>query len=172
MISGDLAELAKFHQKYEVESVQNLMQSKDAIPQAVRVLEFFYPAGAFRGMDPSEIYPLLEPQRRFVAPLLALADKGDIVVHAFEPSAVHQVSTEVFVLAGKQDEAVDYRTSIALSYSYPHHCLFIANDNHVFSKLTAADAEGSLLQTFLGFGINSKELSNVLKRDQQFRWTE
>ncbi len=54
----------------------------------------------------------------------------------FDFAALHRCAADVFLLAGRYDEAVDYRTEIALASSYPHHFLFIADDNHVFSALS------------------------------------
>jgi hypothetical protein len=71
-------------------------------------------AGAFGTPERDEIHPLVDAQRIFTQPLLDLIDSGAIPAPNFDLTAAHRLATtEVFVLAGYRDEAVDYRTSIA-----------------------------------------------------------
>jgi hypothetical protein len=93
-------------------------------------------------------------------------------VPTFGLSAAHRLRTEIFVLAARWDEAVDYRTSIALAYIYPRHELFIADDNHLFSKLSAGGLHRRLVQTFLEHGLESAELRGVINSAQPYRWKE
>lgn len=80
--------------------------------------------------------------------------------------------TEVFVIAGRWDETVDYGTSIALANSYPLHQLLVADDNHLFAKLNASGLRLHLLRTFLKYGLNSPQLNEALQACEPYRWKE
>ena len=170
LAKGETVKYEQARKDYEVDDVLKLSRSPEIIPQNVRVLELLQPSGAFDRIGGPAIYPLLETQREFIKPLLELLDRGKIGLTPFDPQAAHSLTTEVFVLAGRFDEAVDYRTSIALSYLYPHHVLFIADDNHVFAKLTESGASSRLIHTFLRFGIASPQFETALEHSNEFRW--
>ncbi len=148
LASGALDEYERVRKEYEVDWVIRLSESAEIIPQNVRVLELIYPSGAFQRIGREGIYPLIETQRHFTRPMLSLLDEGKISLPALDTLAAHSLVTEVFVLAARWDEAVDYRTAIALGYLYPHHHLFIADDNHVFAKLTESRLGSRLMQAF------------------------
>lgn len=126
LAAGDRSEYDKDLPLYEVDSISKLEQSNDAIPQDVRVLELLYPTGAFAGTSGNLVRPLIDTQGEFIHPLLYLVNAGKVPPPTFSQEPAHALRTEVFVLAGRFDEAVDYRTSIALAYMYPKHYLFIA----------------------------------------------
>jgi hypothetical protein len=130
-------------QTYEVDDVLTLLQSRDSIPQNVRVLELIGPSGEFEAPT-APVSPLIDPQ----AGLIALEHAGRIPTPGFDVEPGHHAQTECFILATRQDEAVDYRTVIALTYAYPHAALFIADDNHTFLKLSAAGTDGKLIRAF------------------------
>jgi hypothetical protein len=169
---GDLQYYEKSRKEYQVDDVLKLSESSGVIPQNVRVLELIYPSGAFRRIGQDEIYPLIESQYHFTRPLISLIEAGKIPRPGFDISAAYRLNTEVFVLAARWDEAVDYRTSIALAYSYPRHQLFIADDNHVFTKLTESGVTKQLVQAFLKYGIGSPELQGALQAAEPRRWAE
>ncbi|HET9729076.1 MAG TPA: hypothetical protein VFR41_06615, partial [Acidimicrobiia bacterium] len=123
----DTASLRRFEERYEVPGIMRLESSHDVIPQNVRVLELIYPSGAFGDTAVAGIYPLVESQAAFIRPLLDLVAGGKIAVRARDQRTAHRARTQVFVLASRGDEAVDYRTSIALANQYPVHELFVAN---------------------------------------------
>jgi pimeloyl-ACP methyl ester carboxylesterase len=170
--SGDDAVYAELRRAYEVDGVTELMRSKAAIPQIVRVVELIGPSGAFDGPR-SGLSPLIEPQQGFAKPLLDLQRAGRIPAPAFDLDALHRIGTEVFILAGRDDEAVDYRTSIALAYSYPRHLLFIAGgDNHNFSHLDASGETARLVQAFFESGATSPRMAQALAAAGPDRWIE
>ncbi|HEV3470644.1 MAG TPA: alpha/beta hydrolase [Pyrinomonadaceae bacterium] len=172
LAEGDAALYERARKEYQADEVLKLYESAESIPQVVRVLELIHPSGAFRRLGGEAVYPLLESQHHFQKPLLALLEAGTIPAPSFDLSAAHRLDTEVFILAGRRDEAVDYRTSIALAYSYPRHQLFIADDNHVFSKLNEAGLVNRLLQGFLGSGPGSTEYQQALAAAAPYRWSE
>jgi hypothetical protein len=89
----------------------------------------------------------------------------------FDFAALH-CPAEVFVLAGRYDEAVDYRTEIALASQYPKHVLFIADDNHVFSTLTSNGVSLKLISSFFSTGINSTASTAAMFEARKYRWSE
>lgn len=172
LADGDMRKYEQAKKEYEVEGVMKLSQSPEIIPQDVRVLELIYPSGAFQRLGGEGIYPLLETQHHFIKPLITLLAEGKINSPAFDTLRAHSVAAEVFVLAGRWDEAVDYRTAIALAYLYPHHHLFIADDNHVFAKLTESGTSSRLIQAFMKFGLDGPEFKSALNASKARRWTE
>src|SRR2546430_10390831 len=105
-----------------------------------------------RTLDPARVQPLIETQYHFTQPLIRLVESGEIPAPTFDITAAHRLDTEVFILAGRADEAVDYRASIALAAHYPHHYLFIANDNHTFEKLNKSGDSNRIVRAFLESG--------------------
>lgn len=172
LAASDMRKYEEAKKEYEVEGVMKLSESPEIIPQDVRVLEFLYPSGAFQRIGGEGIYPLLETQHHFISPLLTLLAEGKIDLPAFDTLPAHSLAAEVFVLAGRWDEAVDYRTAIALAYLYPRHHLFIADDNHVLGKLTESGTSSRLIQAFMKFGLDGPEFKSALDASKAHRWTE
>jgi pimeloyl-ACP methyl ester carboxylesterase len=172
LAKGAMSDYERARKDYEVDDVIKMSESNDIVPQNVRVLELIYPSGAFQSLGDGAIYPLIETQHHFLEPLISLLNTGRIPAPSFDDSAAHKSQTEVFILAGRWDEAVDYRTSIAFAYGYPKHELFIADDNHVFSKLSEGGADTQLLRSFFHGGLGSSEFQNAIKNATQFRWVE
>jgi pimeloyl-ACP methyl ester carboxylesterase len=172
LAEGDRSELERACKEYQVDDVIKLCRSDEAIPQHVRVVEMLRPTGAFRRLGGAEILPLIETQHTFTKSLLDLIDAGRIAEPHFDCTAAHRLETEVFILAGRWDEAVDYRTSIALAHAYPRHQLFIANDNHTFKALNRDKTGTDILRAFLGHGLASAELRQALQAAEPVRWSE
>lgn len=170
--SGDAAVYQRLRKEYAVDEIIKMSESNDIIPQNVRVVELIYPSGAFQTANDGAIYPLIETQRHFLEPLLSLIDAEKIPAPSFDPSGDHQLQTEVFILAGRRDEAVDYRTSIALAYRYPKHFLFIADDNHVYSKLVETGTSKQLIQSFFRSGLDSEDFGSAVRNAAPYRWQE
>jgi hypothetical protein len=80
--------------------------------------------------------------------------------------------TEVLILAARWDEAVDYRTQIALAHAYPRQLLFIANDNHVFVGLDKNGVRSKMIRAFLRTGLGSPEMDAALRAAEPLRWHE
>ncbi len=92
---------------------------------------------------------------------------------AFDLAPAHRLfETEVFILAGRWDEAVDYRTQIALAHAYPRELLFIANDNHVFTGLDKKGVRSQMIRAFLRAGLGSLEMDAALRAAEPLRWRE
>lgn len=172
LANGDRHYYEQVRREYEVDAVMKLSESPEIIPQDVRVLELLYPSGAFHNLDGKTIQPLIETQYYFTKPLISLVEAGKLPAPTIDFTPAHHLDAEVFILAAKGDEAVDYRTSIALAYSYPRHQLFIADDNHVFAKLTESGFINLLVRSFLKFGLDAPESKRALEKSKAYRWTE
>jgi pimeloyl-ACP methyl ester carboxylesterase len=171
LAKGDTQYYENARKEYQVDDVLKLNEAPEGITQNVRVAELIYPSGAFQRLNTEAINPLIESQYHFLKPLVTLIEAGKIPAPAFDISPAHRLETEVFVLAGRGDEVVDYRTSIALAYSYPQHQLFIADDNHVLTKLTEAGLTKRIVEAFLRYGLGSSELQSALKAAEPLRWS-
>jgi pimeloyl-ACP methyl ester carboxylesterase len=170
--NGDMNYLERVRKEYQVDAILGLFNSQTGMPISVRELEFIYPTGAFDKLREDSVYPYIESEYVFLKPLVDLVKAGKLPAPGFKISSAHRINSEVFILAGRWDEAVDYRTSIALAYSYPSHHLFIADDNHVFAKLNASGLHTRLIQTFLKYGLNSFQLKDSLRAADSYRWKE
>ena len=172
LAAGDTAFYKQARKAYQVDDVAEMARSNDIIPQDVRVLELIGPSGAFERLSDGRIYPLAETQYAAIKPLADLQAAHKIALPIFDFKALHRSETEVFILAGHDDEAVDYRTSIALASEYPVHELFIANDNHVFSQLSSAGASKRIISGFFKYGLSSPQFKKLLTEEKKYRWTE
>jgi pimeloyl-ACP methyl ester carboxylesterase len=144
--AGDTAAYARARTEYQTDAVLELERSNESIPTRVRELE---------PRDPEAIAPLLETQAEFVAPLLERLRSGALPPPAFDLDPAHRLATEVCIVTGRWDEAVDYRTSIALAAAYPRHRLVIADDNHTLSGLNEAGLMRRIVESFLTEGLDS-----------------
>ena len=172
LAAGNMGAYRTARKDYQVDDLAAMYASKDIIPQDVRVLELIAPSGAFDHLGDGGLYPLAETQAFEIKPLLNMLHSGKITLPPFDFAALHRCLADVFVLAGRYDEAVDYRTEIALASAYPHHFLFIADDNHVFSSLTANGASLSLISTFFAQGSRSESFTNAVHDSRRYRWSE
>jgi hypothetical protein len=172
LAAGNMGAYQTARKDYQVDDMAAMYASKNIIPQDVRVLELIAPSGAFDHLGDGGLYPLAETQAFEIKPLLDMLHAGKVTLPPFDFAALHRCPADVFVLAGRYDEAVDYRTEIALANAYPHHFLFIADDNHVFSALTANGASMSLISTFFAQGAQSQAFANAVRDSQRYRWVE
>jgi pimeloyl-ACP methyl ester carboxylesterase len=170
--TGNMAAYRTARKAYEVDDMAEMYASNEIIPQNVRVLELIAPSGAFDRLGDGALYPLAETQAFEIRPLLDLLHAGKINLSPFDFAALHRCPADVFILAGRYDEAVDYRTAIALASAYPHHFLFLADDNHVFSALSSAGASRKLISSFFAQGLQAQSFAMALRDAQQYRWIE
>ena len=170
--AGNMGAYRTARKEYQVDDMAAMYASKDIIPQDVRVLELIAPSGAFDRLKDGGLYPLAETQAFEIKPLLDMLHSGKITLPPFDFAAIHRCAADVFVLAGRYDEAVDYRTEIALASAYPYHFLFIANDNHVFSTLTDSGNSKHLISAFFAQGTKSQAFAKAVRDSQPYRWVE
>ncbi|MBV8519064.1 MAG: hypothetical protein JO197_16840 [Acidobacteria bacterium] len=168
----DVAAFAHARETYQVDAILELERSPRGIAIAVREFEFLYASGTYRRLGDGHLHPSIEAVYTSTKPLIELAERGDITPPRFDLTPAHALSTEVFLLAARWDEAIDYRISIALAYSYPHHELFLADDNHMFGNAKAGELQSRIVQTFLRYGLGSPELRKLLDEIEWYRWHE
>ena len=172
LAAGDEEYFAKVRQEYEVDAVNEIMRSTEAIPIRVRLFEFLAPTGARERLGGTKLYPDYEVAVNIAEPLINLADSGDITPGAFPFRNLHDLETEVFVLSGRWDHVVDYRSSIALAASYPKGYLFLADDDHMFKGFEESGLLAPLLQQFLHKGLGTKEFQTAVSNAAPHRWRE
>lgn len=172
LAAGDTTAFKTLRHDYEVDGVLDLMTSDAAIPQLVRVVELLQPTGAFDAAADGRVSPLIEPQRQFAAPLLKLLADGAITLPPYSTQPASRSAAQVFVLAGRQDEAVDYRVAIALAYSYPRHILFIADDNHTFLRLVQRQLDKPMISAFFAQGPDAPAFRAALAAADAERWRD
>jgi len=172
LAEGDDDYYAKVRQEYEVDAVQEVMSSSEAIPIRVRLFEFLSPTGAQERMEGPELYPDYEVQVNISGPLVDLADSGKISPATFPFRNLHILESEVFVLTGRWDHVVDYRSSIALAANYPKGYLFLADDDHMFKGFEESGLLAPLIQQFLHNGLDSTEFQDAANKAAPHRWRE
>jgi pimeloyl-ACP methyl ester carboxylesterase len=167
----DTQHYGECRKKYEVDGVMELYAADESIPQRVRIIEFFRPTGEFQRLGGEAVLPLAETVRHFSAAIEALVDARKVPEPTFDFAANHRLPTEVFLLGCSRDEAVDYRTTIALAHTYPRHQVFIANDNHLLMAMVADQSRNRILRAFLANGPDSEAYRDALRAGQSHRWT-
>jgi pimeloyl-ACP methyl ester carboxylesterase len=172
LAKGDDEYFQKVREEYAVDDVNQVMQTAEAIPIRVRLFEFLAPSGARERISEDILCPDYEVQINISEPLIALANKGEIMPSDFPFNNLHKLESEVFVLSGRWDHVVDYRSSIALAANYPKGYLFIAEDSHVFSVFEESGLLAPLLQQFLLFGLESKQFKSAVTKAAPYRWQE
>ena len=172
LAGGDDTVLEAAAKEYQVDPIIDYFTSAAGAAIAVREFELIYPTGGFDAVSDATVHPYIEAMLHFTKPLVELARAGAIAMPPNDFTAAHRLDTEVFLMVSRWDEAADYRTAIALAYSYPRHALFIADDNHVFAKLTKSGLRQRFPRTFLSHGLNSAELRALLSQAKPYRWRE
>jgi hypothetical protein len=105
-------------------------------------------------------------------PMFDACDAGAILPPSFDGAALHRLDAEVLVVAGRNDHAVDYRSSIALAAHYPRGELLILDDDHMFSGCRADGSLWALTRAFLAHGPASEEYARARRDIEPHRWRE
>ena len=170
--TGDEARYAQAKKEYQVDEIRSFFDSKEGIPIRVREYEFFEPSGAAVHLQDDGVHPDLENQRNFARQLLDLRAAGRIPAPELDVARFHSLQTEVFILAGRWDHTVGYRSAIELAACFPKHLLFLADADHMFASMAADGSRKALARAFLRFGLGSRELDAVLTQAAPHRWVE
>ncbi|TAH34640.1 MAG: hypothetical protein EYC70_17060 [Planctomycetota bacterium] len=170
--AGDEERYAAARTEYQVDVVRTFFDAPAGIPVRVREFEFFYPAGVQEKIGGAAFFPDLENQYNFARPLIELCDAGRIPAPAFDTDPAHALRTEVLVLAGRWDHAVDYRSSIALAALYPRGRLLLADDDHMFQKLKGDASYRRLMVAFLASGFDSAPFQEAMTGVRPHLWRE
>jgi len=168
----DASVLQRYREEYQVDAIAELLESPRGVPIRVRIYESVQPIVGRLSIFPEAIYPNIENEAFVAAPLLRFHEAGGIPAPEFDLAALRDIDTEMFILAGRRDHTVDYRSQIALAHAYRNATLFMADDDHMFARLGAAGLHDSLARTFLRYGPRSREMRRLLEDAAPLRWIE
>lgn len=118
------------------------------------------------------VHPNVENEAALARPLLELNRRGEIPDPPFDRRALHRVGAEVLLVAGRHDQTADYRAQMALAAHYSRGELFLADDDHVLSRMDEAGARWRLISTFLAHGLEARATRTVIAELETLRWVE
>ena len=172
LLKKDTGLVNKYKEKYQINAIQAFYASSDGIPIKVRLFEFIFPLLNNYKVKSDTLMPDLENLYYSSLPLIKAYRKNEIKPKIMNFDNLHNLSTEVFILAGRWDHTADYRSQIALAYIYSYHYLFLANDNHTFVSLKNEGLYNQLLISYFKYGIHNSLNKEILKKCERFRWKE
>ena len=150
----DQAMIDKLSEDYQVNAMLGFLAAPDPAAN-VREFELYAPIFAQRHRRTSQrIDPDLEVSELFSQPLLEMLEKKQIAVPTMDFHAAHRTEADVFLLAGRFDHDVDYRSQLALASAYPNHRLLLLSDDHTFLELKKTGLYPRLVQTALAEGLH------------------
>lgn len=170
LYTGNMEFYERAKKDFEVNEVVSIMETQQAIPIRVRMYEIIRPVLERVELFGDAVYPGLEMTYNLALPLIMLNREDKIPVPTMNFNSLKNLSTDIFILAGRWDAAADYRTQIELSKKYKHSTLFIANDDHMFKNLKAAGLIKEIRSTFFYYGANSIETQKSLKKFAPYKW--
>jgi len=170
LYNGNMEFYEKAKRDFEVNEVVSIMKTKQAIPIRVRMYEIIRPILEKVDLFGDTVYPGLEMAYNVALPLIMLNREGKIPVPLMDFSSLKNLSSDIFILAARWDEPVDYRTQIELAKKYKHSTLFIANDDHMFKSLKESGLFKEIISTFFYYGSNSMETQKSLKNLDPYKW--
>ncbi len=172
LTEGDARRYDEARRAYQVDDIERINGWPEGVSIRVRLFEFFYSSGAQSLLGGDAIYPDLENQYNIAQPFVSRCHAGRIPAPSFDFTRLHQLNTEVFIVAGRRDHTADYRSSIALVANYPRRYLFIADDNHTFENLNRGGLNIRFISAFLEYGLASPGLRDALSAAEPHRWRE
>lgn len=167
---GDRAALDAVCRRYQVDAVHDLVAGKQGLAVAVRMFEFYLPFLRSPEPDDARFHPTLEMGAALARPLLEAHAAGAVPAPDFPVDRLASVAAEVFLLAGRWDQPVDWRIQQDLAGLLPNSLLFLADDDHLFKGLRAEGLDADLREAFLLHGLGSPQLATALARAEANRW--
>jgi hypothetical protein len=150
----DQAVIDKLSEDYQVNAILETVRAPDP-PASVREFELYAPIFAQRhGHKRGRIDPDFEVSELFSQPLLGMLEDKQIAMPTMDFHPAHRMEADVFLLAGRFDHDVDYRSQFALASAYPNHRLLLLSDDHTFMELKKTRLYPGLVQTALAEGIH------------------
>lgn len=172
MLSGDTESIDRYMEHYQISAIREMTSSAFGIPIRVRVFEFLFPLLEELEIKKDALYPNIENMYFTVLPLIELFHSQRINPIEMPFENLHDLNTQVFVLAGRWDHTADYRSQIALAYAYPKQILFITDDNHTFKKLKQDGQYQKLIVSFFHSESIYETEDILLKNFGNYRWVE
>jgi pimeloyl-ACP methyl ester carboxylesterase len=151
--------------QYQVDAMLANLKTRDPAT-SVRLFELFAPVLSNEPQATSQgrINPDIEVGMMFGAPLISLLNKGEIAVPTMDLEALHRVSAEVYMLAGRFDHTADYLSQMVLAAHYPKHRLLLLADDHDFLELNKTSLYPALVQSALADGIRGPQTRRIESR--------
>jgi hypothetical protein len=168
----DTEAIGRRKEEYQVDAIAALLAARGGVPIRVRIYESVQPLAARLDLTADAVFPNIENEYHIARPLLEANRAGTVPAPSFDTDALHDLDTEVFVMAARHDHTVDYRSQIALASSYKHATLFIADDNHVYARLKEGGVLDRLIRAFLLGGPGSSGMRRALEAVEPFRFIE
>ena len=162
--------LAKTRADYQVDAVFALERSDADFPIAVREYEFLAASGRLDAPSVDRFDPEFEAEYDVAKPLIEARRRGRVPLPGLDLRRLYRVETSVLILAGAQDRAVNYLTSISLAARYPNGHLLIVDDSHMFVHLDRQGLRTRLERAFLLDGTDSKPYREALASIEPFLW--
>jgi hypothetical protein len=149
----DQAVIDKLSEDYQVNAILETLAAPDPAAN-VREFELYAPIFAQRhGQMRERIDPDFEVSELFSQPLLGMLENKQIAMPTMDFHSAHRMEADVFLLAGRFDHDVDYRSQFALASAYPNHRLLLLSDDHTFMALKKTGLYPRLVQTALAEGV-------------------
>jgi pimeloyl-ACP methyl ester carboxylesterase len=168
----DEHEIGVFVRQYQVDALLANLNERDPAT-SVRLFELFAPVvAAERHTIQHHISPDIEVGVMFGAPLIALLDQGAIKMPTMDLDALHRVSADVYMLAGRFDHTADYRSQMVLAAHYPKHRLLLLRDDHDFLEVSKTGLYPMLVQSALADGIHGPGTQGIESRLEFLRYDE
>lgn len=166
----DMAYVDSLKEAYQINILEEIFNTDRVIPIRVRIFEFIAPLLDIWQYDESTLYPDLENSLHIAEPLVELYKQYGINFSpVFNQSMIRDFQGYVFILSGRYDHTVDYRSSIYLAGLLKNSHLLIVEDDHIFRQLKSDSAYSELIQDFY---LSCNEDINWLKKYEKYRWME
>ena len=153
---------------YQIDAINNFLNSEAGIPIRVRLFEFIKPLLSNWDRDLS-FYPDLENSYNIAQPLIENNAINKLGYHPnFDENSFREFKGEVFILAARYDHIADYRSSIYLSALLKKCHLFVVDDDHTFKQLKSDSSYSKLIQDY----FFSDDISDWIHNYKPYRWIE
>ncbi len=157
----DRSLIDKLSVDYQVKAMLEELAMPDPAAN-VREFELYAPIFAQRqGRTKQRVDPDFEVSELFSQPLLDMLRNKQIAVPRMDLHSAHRVEADVFLLAGRFDHDVDYRSQLALASAYPNHRLLLLSDGHTFLALNKTGLYPQLVQAALAGGVHGPAVAGI-----------
>lgn len=164
----DTAYISALRNTYQIDALNQYLESKSGIPIRVRISEFINPLINNLEDSTDSFNPDLENSYHIAKPVVFdYEGKRRHIIDRFNEYRFSEYDGQIFILSARYDHVADYRSSIYLAGLAPNGKLFIVNDDHTFKSLKADGAYMKIVQNFF---LN--ETFNWLTNFDNHRWIE
>ena len=154
----------KIKTEYQVNAINDFMNSPQAIAIRVRMYEFIQTLLEIIDLHGAVIYPTHEMQYNLALPLIQLYEKGEMPAHTMDLNKMSELETEMILLTGKHDKAAGYLSGVELKKNMKNCLLVIADDDHMFKHLRETGNFKKMCIEFFHDGLQSGSLITILEQ--------